>query len=187
MNKRTCSMPECTGTVHARGWCNKHYTRWKKHGDPERVITYRDTDECLAARTIRDGYCLVWTGLKNQFGYGRVRHNGRFVMVHRYVWEREHGPIPDGKFIDHMCWNRACVNVSHMRTATRTENRRYANGAHVTNKLGVRGVTQERNGTYRARVRRFDETHTAWFRDLDEAAEWADNKRRELFGEFAGR
>jgi len=29
-----CSIPECEGKVLARGWCNKHYRRWYRHGDP---------------------------------------------------------------------------------------------------------------------------------------------------------
>lgn len=34
MAERTCSIPECSGRVLARGMCNKHYIRWRKHGDP---------------------------------------------------------------------------------------------------------------------------------------------------------
>ena len=29
----TCSL-DCGETVHARGWCEKHYRRWLRHGDP---------------------------------------------------------------------------------------------------------------------------------------------------------
>lgn len=31
----TCSVPGCEGKHHARGWCKKHYQRWRRHGDPE--------------------------------------------------------------------------------------------------------------------------------------------------------
>ena len=34
MPKGTCSVDKCEAVVVARGWCSKHYTRWKKHGDP---------------------------------------------------------------------------------------------------------------------------------------------------------
>ena len=30
----TCSIDGCDGRVVARGWCGKHYQRWKTHGDP---------------------------------------------------------------------------------------------------------------------------------------------------------
>jgi 5-methylcytosine-specific restriction endonuclease McrA len=29
-----CSTENCNNKVVARGWCNKHYLRWKNHGDP---------------------------------------------------------------------------------------------------------------------------------------------------------
>lgn len=29
---RTCSIENCNGKVFARGWCQKHYSRWYVHG-----------------------------------------------------------------------------------------------------------------------------------------------------------
>lgn len=29
-----CSIDDCTAIVHGRGWCIKHWQRWRKHGDP---------------------------------------------------------------------------------------------------------------------------------------------------------
>lgn len=34
MAKRTCSIKGCGKPLRARGWCTKHYKRWRKHGDP---------------------------------------------------------------------------------------------------------------------------------------------------------
>jgi hypothetical protein len=31
---RLCSIPGCGLPHMARGWCNSHHKRWKKHGDP---------------------------------------------------------------------------------------------------------------------------------------------------------
>jgi 5-methylcytosine-specific restriction endonuclease McrA len=31
---RTCSVDGCAGDVIARGWCSKHYQKWRKYGDP---------------------------------------------------------------------------------------------------------------------------------------------------------
>ncbi len=30
----TCSIPDCSRPLHRRGWCNAHYHRWQRHGDP---------------------------------------------------------------------------------------------------------------------------------------------------------
>lgn len=51
MTDRTCSIEGCTSTVRARGWCSKHYQRWKANGDPvalaPRVKDWPDgTREC---------------------------------------------------------------------------------------------------------------------------------------------
>lgn len=34
MSKPRCTFGDCTGSQVARGWCTKHYGRWKSHGDP---------------------------------------------------------------------------------------------------------------------------------------------------------
>ena len=30
-----CSIKNCSRSVECRGWCKMHYTRWRRHGDPE--------------------------------------------------------------------------------------------------------------------------------------------------------
>lgn len=51
MSKSICSVAGCNCMVVARGYCNKHYLRWKHHGDPlggvngasvRKVIDYPD-------------------------------------------------------------------------------------------------------------------------------------------------
>lgn len=34
MNHSTCDIPECERSTHCRGYCQKHYVRLLKHGDP---------------------------------------------------------------------------------------------------------------------------------------------------------
>lgn len=34
MVERTCAVEGCSSSARARGWCNKHYSRWQKYGDP---------------------------------------------------------------------------------------------------------------------------------------------------------
>ena len=44
--------------------------------------------------------------------------------------------------IDHMCHNRACVNVEHLRVVTNAQNQQNRKGANSLSKTGVRGVYQ---------------------------------------------
>lgn len=67
--------------------------------------------------------CITWAGTtqKNN-GYGRISVNGKQPMAHRWAWEQVNGPIPEGLTIDHLCFNRACIEPLHMRVVTRAVN-----------------------------------------------------------------
>lgn len=39
MTKRTCSIDGCDKPTFGHGWCNTHYSRWRRHGDVEYVGT----------------------------------------------------------------------------------------------------------------------------------------------------
>jgi hypothetical protein len=111
--------------------------------------------------------CHVWRFAVKQ-GYPSVtEHPGgdlgqRRVPVHRYLWERELGPIPEGLTIDHFLYNvgscvgRTCVNVQHMRLVTQAENTRAA--PHVEAKAAQtsckRGHPFDRSNTYLSRKRK---------------------------------
>lgn len=42
---RVCKFPECARTdIHAFGYCHKHYTRLRRHGDPS-IVTKRKYDK----------------------------------------------------------------------------------------------------------------------------------------------
>jgi len=67
--------------------------------------------ECIEAKTstIVNGYRKLWVGKKS-------------VRAHRWAWELINGKIPTDKVIDHICRNRACVAIDHLRVVTQQEN-----------------------------------------------------------------
>lgn len=70
----------------------------------------------------KSGECWNWTAYRNRDGYGRFYLNGSYVNAHRLAWVMHNGSIPDGLTVDHVCRNRACVKLSHLRLLTRGEN-----------------------------------------------------------------
>ncbi len=44
----TCSIPECERAARKRGWCELHYRRWRRTGDPlvTRKTAKADRDDC---------------------------------------------------------------------------------------------------------------------------------------------
>lgn len=62
--------------------------------------------------------CHLWTGAKDRKGYGRFDQR----LAHRFSWELEHGPIPDGLCVLHRCDVPACVNTSHLFLGTHVDN-----------------------------------------------------------------
>jgi hypothetical protein len=55
-------------------------------------------------------------------GYHTLWSNKKRVRAHRWAYELVNGKIPDGLVIDHLCRNRACVAVDHLRAVTQREN-----------------------------------------------------------------
>jgi len=84
--------------------------------------------ERLAARSVRVGDCLRWTGAHNELGYGKIKHNGRKVGVHVAAYEVSTGPVPAGFDVDHVaelgCSWRDCIEPGHLEAISHGDNLR---------------------------------------------------------------
>jgi hypothetical protein len=132
-------------------------------------------------RLYRDDGCHQWISALSE-GYGQFRYGRVKYYAHRVAYELAHGLIPAGMDIDHRCRNRACVNPDHLRLATRKQNLENKAGPGLGSKTGIRGVSWSRvANAWTARVTHNGRTHCAYFKEIDEAAEWVLAKRLELF------
>ena len=101
------------------------------------VLFPQEYDRTALTRTVRtkispcpepDCECWLWTGSLDSSNYGKVKIRNRTIIIHRYVYEFFHGPIPDDLTVDHLCaGHRNCVNPAHMELVTLYENSIRAN------------------------------------------------------------
>jgi hypothetical protein len=154
-----------------------------------------DPQERFWAKVDKDGpvvdhmgdCCWVWIASKFKAGYGQFmmsQPKHMPVYAHRFSYELEHGKIPEGMQIDHICMNRACVRPPHLRLATNKQNSEHLQGAKSHNKhSGIRAVHRYHSG-WQVRV-----THNGQrlyggsfpFDQLDKAESVAISLRNRLF------
>lgn len=126
-NKPTCSIPECENQVKARGYCNAHWLRWSRHGDPLLGGKLRKPGRSYSERFFAmtrevDSGCIEWVGSISPQGYGQFQSGDGSSLAHRIAYELAFGKIPETLVIDHLCRNRACVNVEHLELVTQRVN-----------------------------------------------------------------
>ena len=119
-----CAILDCGKKHYGRGWCQSHWYRWHRYGDPlgggiirgERERFYRDV--VLAY----DGTeCLIWPYGRSKSGY--VTMGGKIVS--RLVCEEEHGPPPTPEHeAAHSCGkgDKGCLTRRHLSWKTSSEN-----------------------------------------------------------------
>lgn len=74
----TCSIEGCESKAHARGWCTKHYYRWKRQGSAEYV---------RPARTCEVGDC------------GRPHEARGMCFVHHQRWLKHGDPMQGARVV----------------------------------------------------------------------------------------
>lgn len=79
--------------------------------------------------------CYISTYSTASHGYAQIgwqertaTSRTRGTLCHRAAWTAVYGQIPEGMTIDHLCKNRQCVNVEHLRLLTNYENARRTAG-----------------------------------------------------------
>lgn len=72
--------------------------------------------------------CWEYMGGRNETNYGILwtgpRGACRRIMAHRFAWEIQVGPIPEGLWVLHRCDNPSCVRTDHLFLGTHADNMR---------------------------------------------------------------
>lgn len=91
--------------------------------------------ERVLSKVEREGDCIVSTYSTGSHGYaqvGWVDDRRHMMLCHRVAWEAANGAILDGLTVDHVCRNRRCINIEHLRLLTNVENARLNGNAIKT-------------------------------------------------------
>lgn len=177
-----CGVDKCGKPHDSRGLCQMHRWRLIRTGSLElRELPLLVPHGPAAATSGIDGECIVWDGFINPAGYGQTVVEGKTKQVHRLEWEKQYGMPEKELRVDHICRNRACYNIAHLRLTTpkeNAENRAYkrADGMPV-------GVSyRSESGRWRVRVVHNGRIHHGGsYTSLEEAAGVARNMRNVLF------
>ena len=119
---RACSIEGCEGQHEAKGYCQKHYLRYKKWGDPLRT-KYSGNEDRFWKNVDKTGACWLWKLDRNSSGHGRFRVRRKLWLAHRYAYTIVRGPIPEGLQVNHLCDNPACVKPSHLVLGDHQQNK----------------------------------------------------------------
>lgn len=130
-DRAVCSIPKCDKSAVRRGWCYRHYGRWRAHGNPTAGGKNRPpAGASLKAieRAIAESVpseCWNWPLSENGRGYGQLWIDGVHCAAHRVICERVQGSPPSAQHeAAHTCGNGhlGCVNPHHLVWKTRLEN-----------------------------------------------------------------
>lgn len=124
-----CKIEGCDNKSRgALGYCQKHYLRLKKYGDPLKSIKGHEPLEMRFWKFVDkrgEDECWSWKGqILN--GYGRISIGARDLFsdgAHRVSWMIHNSQtIPTGMVVMHSCDNPGCVNPKHLSIGTYKDN-----------------------------------------------------------------
>lgn len=125
---KTCSVAGCEKIRVGRGWCDKHYRRFRRTGDPTKLkVKFGEGDNWIerfwskVKKDANEKGCWEWQGIRDRHGYGKVMVGGKFRLAHRISLLYTTGEAPKLNAL-HKCDNPPCVNPEHLYEGTLQDN-----------------------------------------------------------------
>lgn len=85
----------------------------------EFLIKFKDI---LNKCPINHNGCILFNGVLDKNGYGRIKFQYKIYLTHRLVWQINNGQIEKDLVICHKCDNPTCINIEHLFIGTILDN-----------------------------------------------------------------
>ena len=103
------------------------------------------------------GCWMISSHKRDHGGYARFERNNKRWMIHRWIYNKYKGTIPDNLCVCHICDQPGCINPDHLFLGTHKDNMKdkinknrsnHANGERInSSKLNVKNVKEIRVST----------------------------------------
>lgn len=131
-----CGVADCPKDAFARGWCQKHYTRWRRYGSPTGRPVQRDRGECAAdgcdSQERTRGWCNAHYKRWLRWGDPHVKRPTTPAEARFWAKVEKNGPTPSTYRHRGTCWQWTAGTIStgygmfHPTKSTQVLSHRYA-------------------------------------------------------------